>query len=120
MDLDRFKEVNDRYGHDAGDEVLLRASARLASEIRPQDTLARLGDDEFALVAPRIGRDALSVLARRLDRVLAEPILIRGDPLQVRASVGAYLASPGESVEGALRRADQAMYAVKRTRNLGS
>jgi diguanylate cyclase (GGDEF)-like protein len=114
LDLDGFKQVNDTYGHDAGDEVLLTTVHRLCVNARPQDTVARLGGDEFAVTAPRITADGLAALAARITGALAEPHLIHGQSIQVRASVGTHLAGPGDLADDALRHADQAMYIVKR------
>ena len=116
LDLDGFKQVNDTYGHDAGDELLLTTAHRLRAQIRPQDTVARLGGDEFAVTAPRITAGGLAALAERIAGALAEPHVIHGHPVRVPASVGTHLAAPGEPAAAALRQADQAMYAVKRTR----
>jgi diguanylate cyclase (GGDEF)-like protein len=117
IDLDRFKHVNDTFGHDAGDEVLLEAAHRLRKGARDQDTVARLGGDEFAVVVPRVTANDLAALVTRWTRTLDEPYLIHGRSLQVRASIGAHLTSAGESVADALRQADEAMYAVKSTRS---
>jgi diguanylate cyclase (GGDEF)-like protein len=114
LDLDGFKQVNDTYGHDAGDEVLLTAAHRICAQVRPQDTVARLGGDEFAVTAPRITADGLVGLAERITGTLAEPYLIHGYLVRVPASVGTHLAAPGEPVGAALRHADQAMYLLKR------
>jgi diguanylate cyclase (GGDEF)-like protein len=114
LDLDGFKQVNDTYGHDAGDEVLLTTVHRLCVSVRPQDTVARLGGDEFAVTAPRVTADGLAALAARITAALAEPHLIHGRSVPVPASVGAHLACPGDLAGDALRRADQAMYIVKR------
>ncbi|WP_375479254.1 diguanylate cyclase domain-containing protein [uncultured Jatrophihabitans sp.] len=116
LDLDCFKPVNDTFGHDAGDEVLLTTADRLRKLVRPQDTVARLGGDEFAVVAPRITAAGLEALAARITAALQEPHLVHGQHVQVPASVGAYLAVPGEAPATAMRRADRAMYAVKRSR----
>ena len=116
LDLDWFKEVNDTYGHDAGDEVLLITAHRLCAQVRPQETVARLGGDEFAVTAPRITADGLAGLAGRITGALAEPYLIHGHWIRVPASVGTHLAAPGDRVGDALRHADQAMYVVKRAR----
>ena len=116
LDLDEFKQVNDRYGHEAGDEVLLTIAHRLRGQVRPQDTVARLGGDEFAVTAPRITADGLAGLATRISRALAEPHTVHGQDVRVLASVGAYLTSPGDAADHALRQADQAMYAVKHAR----
>ncbi len=113
IDLDGFKAVNDTYGHDAGDEVLLATAHRLRSEVRAHDTVARLGGDEFAVCAPRVTPAALSALAGRISAVLAEPHHIHGAAVPVEGSVGVHLAAAGDSVADAIRLADQAMYLVK-------
>ncbi len=117
IDLDGFKPVNDTYGHTAGDEVLLSVAARLSLQTRSEDTLARLGGDEFALLSPRISADGLARQRVRIEHALAAPHLVHGDSVTVGASVGTYLASPGEEPADSLSRADEAMYAVKRARS---
>jgi len=114
LDLNRFKPVNDDFGHAAGDEVLLEVAARLRSAVRPQDTVARSGGDEFVVVAPRVDSDAMVALGERISVALAEPHLVHGCPVTVGASVGTHLASPGEDVGAALEAADAAMYVAKR------
>lgn len=116
IDLDRFKEINDTYGHDAGDEVLLVTAKRLRSQCRPQDTVARLGGDEFAIITPRADADLLAALVQRLSRVFDEPILVHGVSLRVRCSIGTRLAGAGDNAADAVSDADQAMYKVKRAR----
>ena len=114
LDLDRFKPVNDTYGHAAGDEVLQTVAARLRDLVRPQDTVARVGGDEFCVVMTRTTEAHLAAMAERVRQSLAQPHLIHGDLIAVGASVGACMAEPGEDPEGALHRADLAMYAAKR------
>jgi diguanylate cyclase (GGDEF)-like protein len=114
LDVDGFKQINDTYGHDAGDEVLLTIGHRLRSNVRPQDTVARLGGDEFAVAAPRITAGALDGLVARIAAALQEPYLVHGCLLPVPVSIGIHLATPGDPADAVLRRADQAMYAVKR------
>jgi len=118
IDLDRFKPVNDTYGHAAGDEVLQCVAARFLQVTRPHDTVARFGGDEFAIVAPRISPEGLASLVRRLEKALSEPYLVHGKPVKVGASVGSYLAAPGDDIQACLARADKAMYAVKRARTV--
>jgi diguanylate cyclase (GGDEF)-like protein len=113
IDLDGFKAINDAFGHDAGDEVLLTAAHRLRTIVRPQDTVARLGGDEFAVCAPRITSEGLANLAQRMSAVLAEPHQVHGRLVCVGGSVGACLAAAGDPVAEATRRADQAMYLIK-------
>jgi diguanylate cyclase (GGDEF)-like protein len=114
LDADRFKQVNDTYGHDAGDEALLTIGHRLRSHVRPQDTVARLGGDEFAVSAPRISAAGLAGLSGRVSAALSQPHLIHGHLVPVPVSIGIHLADLGESADTALREADRAMYAAKR------
>ena len=114
LDADGFKQVNDTYGHDAGDEALLTIGHRLRSHVRPQDTVARLGGDEFAVSAPRISAAGLDGLSGRVSAALGQPHLILGHLVPVPVSIGIHLAEPGESADTALREADRAMYAAKR------
>ena len=113
IDLDGFKQVNDRLGHSVGDDVLRAVASRLNALSRPQDTIARLGGDEFAIVAPRVDAAGLGALVERIAGALRQPHDIEGNDFEVGASVGSYLAARGESAEVALRRADRAMYAMK-------
>jgi diguanylate cyclase (GGDEF)-like protein len=115
LDLDRFKEINDRYGHAAGDLLLSRVATTLQRSVRASETLARFGGDEFALVMPRIEipSDAENVAKRLLSR-LAEPIEGPWGALEVAASVGLALAPDHASTSaGLLRAADRAMYRAK-------
>ncbi len=116
LDLDGFKPVNDTYGHAAGDEVLRVAAARMTQVVRPQDTLARMGGDEFAVVAPRITARGLVGLEARISEALSHPYLIHGGHVDVGASVGAHLARSGDDLDEVVARADEAMYRVKATR----
>jgi diguanylate cyclase (GGDEF)-like protein len=114
LDADGLKQINDAFGHDAGDEALLTIGHRLRSHVRPQDTVARLGGDEFAVTAPRISADGLDGLCGRVSTALSQPHLIHGHLVPVPVSIGVHLAPPGESADTALRQADQAMYVAKR------
>ncbi|WP_432497944.1 sensor domain-containing diguanylate cyclase [Kineococcus auxinigenes] len=129
-DLDGFKAVNDSAGHAAGDELLREVAARFGACLRPGDTLARMGGDEFAVVCPGItGPADLRAVARRLLSSLCEPIALAAGTFAVGVSVGAHLAtlSGGASgggsgacsdvwktAEQALAHADTAMYEAKR------
>jgi diguanylate cyclase (GGDEF)-like protein len=113
IDLDGFKEVNDTYGHAAGDWILLEVAQRLKGLRRNQDTVARLGGDEFVLLAPRMNTVGLAGLLTKVAEVLAAPYLVAGEWLHVGASLGSYLADRGDDAATALRRADEAMYAAK-------
>src|SRR5690606_29303353 len=119
-DLDRFKAVNDLYGHEAGDELLQQVARRLQASLRPSDLLARFGGDEFVVVLDGV-RDLSEVaeVGRRLSRELAGAVVVRGERIPSSASIGGVLGTPGESSATALLRdADAAMYAAKE-RGLG-
>ena len=116
LDLDGFKAINDTYGHQAGDEVLLTTAYRIRGQVLSQDTVARLGGDEFVVVADGVTVEELASLARAVDRALREPHLVHGRAEVVPASVGTHLAIVGDDPGDALHRADLAMYDVKRQR----
>ena len=117
VDLDRFKEVNDTMGHDAGDELLQQIAQRLAESVREGDTVARIGGDEFVLVLSDIHRpDDDGRAAEKLQRALAKPVLIRGKSVEVTASIGVSIyPEHGNSGETLLKHADMAMYQSKQT-----
>lgn len=117
LDLDRFKAVNDSLGHAAGDHVLAEVGRRLVAESRRQDTVARVGGDEFILLLPGLERPevALSRVERMIARV-SMPILWEGQRCEVGASAGLVLTSlsPGVADDVLIARADEALYAAKR------
>ncbi len=118
LDLDSFKPVNDRFGHDAGDEVLVAVAERLRDCTRAADTVARLGGDEFAvLVDASEESEAVELIAARLAGAFDEPFQIAGRPLTLKASIGrATFPRDAESAEQLLSTADAAMFAGKRAR----
>jgi diguanylate cyclase (GGDEF)-like protein len=115
MDLDRFKEVNDTFGHHTGDLLLEQLGDRLGSVLRGSDTIARLGGDEFAVLLPTATVDDARHIAGRLLEVLDEPFALGGLQLEIDASIGIALSPDhGTDADTLLRRADVAMYVAKR------
>ena len=116
LDLDRFKQINDTMGHDAGDRVLKAASDRLAGFMRSCDTLARLGGDEFALlVTSGVSKEGVRVVADKMLGVLTKPFALTEGAASVAASVGAALyPQDGDGVQSLIKQADAAMYDAKR------
>ena len=117
VDLDRFKEVNDTLGHQNGDEFLRLVAERMATAIRPGDTLARLGGDEFGLVLPGVSEATVGEVLQRVQDVLGEEMELAGVPLSAEASIG-YAIWPYDAADSAslLQRADLALYAAKEAR----
>ena len=117
IDLDRFKPINDLYGHPAGDIVLCSVANRLRRAVREHDMVARLGGDEFAVVARAMTKDhaeAARELAMRILATIRAPIVIGSARVEVDASIGiAYCPRDGTTAEGLLRAADIAMYRAK-------
>jgi diguanylate cyclase (GGDEF)-like protein len=114
IDLDRFKDVNDTFGHHCGDDLLREAARRLAATVRTSDTLARLGGDEFAIVQTDATPVAAAALARRINLAMAAPVELSVGRLFIGCSIGITLidnadVSPVES----MRQADLALYRAK-------
>ncbi len=114
-DLNRFKEVNDSYGHQVGDELLIELGKRLQSTLRPEDVLARLGGDEFVVLSPDVPTPMAAVrLAERLQALVSKPWISQDYSISPSMSVGiASTDDPEVTVDELLRRADLAMYAAK-------
>lgn len=124
-DLDHFKQINDRYGHPAGDAVLVETARRLRTALRPEDMIARIGGEEFMIVLPDTDQDAAMTAAGRLCREInASPFIIpgAGHRVQVTTSIGVVVARPPARQSGAsddpitttlIGQADQALYEAK-------
>ncbi|MGZ4494736.1 MAG: diguanylate cyclase domain-containing protein, partial [Nocardioides sp.] len=115
LDLDKFKEVNDRFGHAEGDALLCVVAQRLRALVRAEDLVARIGGDEFTVLLPAVRDDnALAQAAQRIVNTFREPIEVGGTVVETHPSVGAVLVSPAHAtVSEVLRHADTAMYAAK-------
>jgi diguanylate cyclase (GGDEF)-like protein len=120
LDLDRFKQINDTFGHHYGDELLTQVGPRLAGVVRGVDTVARLAGDEFVVLLPDAGSVAdATAVATKLRAALETPFHVEGIDLDVEVSVGVVLSGEhGHDVATLLKRADIAMYTAK-TQNLG-
>jgi diguanylate cyclase (GGDEF)-like protein/PAS domain S-box-containing protein len=115
IDVDRFKSINDRLGHDAGDQTLRVVARTLANNARSFDLVGRWAGDEFVAVLVNVDRDRLAALAER-SRFLIEgsrPVLAGGAAVGVTVSVGATIARPDDTPESLISRADALMYASK-------
>jgi diguanylate cyclase (GGDEF)-like protein len=118
LDLDKFKLVNDRYGHRVGDLYLQEVAHRMKGQLRTQDMLARLGGDEFAVLVPAVrSRGQVEEIAQRLGHSLDEQITIEGSPIDGAVSFGiALYPADGSSSDTLVRAADAAMYRAKRAK----
>jgi diguanylate cyclase (GGDEF)-like protein/PAS domain S-box-containing protein len=117
LDLDHFKEVNETFGHQAGDRLLEQVGPRLRSEIRPDDMVARLGGDEFAVLLTKTDATAATLAAARLLEALERPFEVEGQHLDVAVSIGIAMSpDDGDNPNTLLRRADIALFVAKQQR----
>lgn len=116
VDLDGFKAVNDSFGHDIGDGVLVEAARRLSEAVRESDTVARIGGDEFVLILGGLGEpDYATQAAERIVASLKRPIEVDGQEAVIGSSIGiAMFPDDGEDAEALLKSSDMAMYRVKK------
>jgi diguanylate cyclase (GGDEF)-like protein/PAS domain S-box-containing protein len=116
LDLDRFKPVNDTYGHDTGDELLRQVARRLETSLRRNDTVARLGGDEFVVILQEIiDQEEITSVARKIIKNLGEPFEVFGNILHTGTSIGiAIFPEDGTVAQDLIAHADAAMYRVKR------
>ena len=114
VDLDRFKQVNDTYGHEVGNMVLVEAARRLTASIRSSDTVGRVGGDEFVVVLEKSVREDASGIASKIIDALALPFEIGGKSCHIGVSIGISIApEDGETMDALLQAADAAMYRAK-------
>jgi diguanylate cyclase (GGDEF)-like protein len=114
LDLDQFKLVNDSMGHAAGDELLAAVAPKIEQALRPGDTVARFGGDEFAVLAEDVGDErGATRIAERIAEALTRPFILRGREHFVSASIGISIGSGAEDPEGLIRDADSALYRAK-------
>jgi diguanylate cyclase (GGDEF)-like protein len=118
VDLDRFKPVNDRFGHGAGDLVLRCVAERLVASVSASDIVSRIGGDEFVILAVGITDPEVAVaLAERIRARIEEPFDLGAATVTVGASIGVALAGPGATPDELLHEADGAMYSAKAPRS---
>jgi len=115
IDIDGFKAINDTYGHAAGDAVLGDVARKIAAHIRESDVAGRLGGDEFGVILANAAEKAARAKAASISDVVArDPVLMEGRSIPIKVSIGAVMIGPDDEAEGALSRADKAMYSAKR------
>jgi diguanylate cyclase (GGDEF)-like protein/PAS domain S-box-containing protein len=115
LDLDGFKEVNDSLGHAAGDDLLIKVAERLSAAVRPEDTVARFGGDEFAVLIESVpDQEAAEEFANRVIAGMEDPVMIEGREIHIRGSIGIAVAGPDAAdTDQIMRNADLAMYQAK-------
>ncbi len=112
LDVDKFKFVNDRYGHNAGDTLLRATAQTIQGKIRASDLIARMGGDEFALLLPETQSEAAQIVVKRIQRFLLDLVQKNEWPVTFSFGVATFLRPP-DSVEEVVRKADALMYAAK-------
>jgi len=117
LDLDNFKEVNDKFGHDIGDQLLQGVAKRFSKLLRKTDTICRLGGDEFIILLPRLTqpRENTVDVALKIFSSLGELFLIKGNQIHITTSIGiALYPDDGDKEEVLIKSADKAMYSAKK------
>ncbi|MHB1291574.1 MAG: diguanylate cyclase domain-containing protein, partial [Sulfuricella sp.] len=115
IDLDRFKEVNDEFGHAVGDQLLVEVSRRINGCVRSSDTVARLGGDEFTVILANLANTSrIETVARNITNVLAQPFHFDGIEASISGSIGiAIYPVDASDINELIKKADEAMYAAK-------
>jgi diguanylate cyclase (GGDEF)-like protein len=114
IDIDRFKDINDTLGHEAGDQLIKMVGQRLQARLRPGDFLSRFGGDEFAILSTPVGLEGYWAMAERIAQAFATPFSINGQSIRVTASAGLAVAPDnGETADELMRHADIALYEAK-------
>lgn len=114
VDIDHFKSINDRLGHEAGDDVLVALSRVMKQSIRPEDTACRWGGEEFLIMLVDVDETTAHCIAERIRKNIEEcQITIRNDVISVTVSVGLTQHRNGETMENVINRSDEALFAVK-------
>jgi two-component system cell cycle response regulator len=121
MDIDHFKSINDQWGHDVGDQVIVKVSETIRKTLRDMDVLCRIGGEEFLAVLPGTSIKAACVAAERIRHAVEKCSVIKQDrAVPVSLSVGVTAAISADEIDVMLKRADEALYAAKRDgRNRG-
>ena len=113
-DLDGFKSVNDRHGHEAGDELLVEVARRLRACVRQSDLVSRFGGDEFLILLRDQAPSVVTAVCDRIADALSRPIELRVEQVSIGASIGLAIATGEADADALIRRADRAMYEAKR------
>ncbi len=114
-DVDNFKSINDRHGHQGGDAVLVAVSAVIRDAVRAPDLVARWGGEEFLVFLPETTLDDALGVAERIQQLLAQsPVLHRAQPVHARMTLGVAMIRPGQTIDALLQQADEALYRGKR------
>lgn len=115
LDIDHFKQINDTYGHSAGDDVLKAVAASIKNQLRNVDMVFRFGGEEFLILLSNTSREAAAMVGERLRfAAQAQDYVAEGKMIELTVSIGCSTLLPGESAESLLRRADSALYVAKR------
>ena len=116
MDIDFFKQINDKYGHAAGDETLVQVSEIFKKYSRASDAAARIGGEEFALICPNTSAEDTQQLSNRLRNEVADTAIVyKKQQFHITLSIGIAVMQQGDNVEQLLRKADMALYEAKKT-----